>query len=198
MVFPVVIWTWELDYKESWVPKNWRFWTVVLEKTLASPLACKEIQPVHSKGDHSLVFIGRTDVEVETPILWPPDVKSWLIGKDLDAGRDWGQKEKVRQRMRWLGGITTRWTWVWVNSGSWWWTGRPGVLWSMGSQRVGHDWATELNWVGETCILSHKKEWSIAACNQEGELWKYYAKWKKSEQEVTYYMISFIWNVQNR
>ena len=83
------VWVWELDYKESWAPKNWRFWTVVLQKTLESPLDCKEIQPVHPKGDQSWVFIGRTD-EAETPILWPPDVKSWLIGKDPDAGKDWG------------------------------------------------------------------------------------------------------------
>ena len=85
---------WELDYKESWAPKNWCFWTVVLEKTLESPLDCKEIQPVLSKGDQSWVFIGRTDVEAETPILWTPDAKSWLIGKDSDAGRDWGQEEE--------------------------------------------------------------------------------------------------------
>ena len=85
---------WELDYKESWVQKNWCFWTVVLEKTLESPLDCKEIQPVDPKGDQPWVFIGRTDVEAETPILWPPHVKSWLIGKDPDAGRDWGQEEK--------------------------------------------------------------------------------------------------------
>ena len=85
---------WELDSEESWVPKNWCFWTVVLEKTLESPLDCKEIHPVHHKGDQSWVFIGRTDVEAETPILWPPHVKSWLIGKDPDAGRDWRQEEK--------------------------------------------------------------------------------------------------------
>ena len=88
------VWMWELDYKESWVQKNWCFWTVVLEKTLESPLDCKEIQPVHSKGDQSWVFIGRTDVKVEIPLLGPPHVKSWLTGKDPDAGRDWGQKEK--------------------------------------------------------------------------------------------------------
>ena len=84
---------WELDYKESWAPKNWCFWTVVL-KTLESPLACKEIQPVHSKGDQSWVFIGRTDVEDETPILWPPDMKSWIIGKDPEAGKYSEQEEK--------------------------------------------------------------------------------------------------------
>ena len=85
---------WELDYKESWAPKNWCFWTVVLEKTLKSPLDCKENQPVHPKGDQSWVFIGRTDVEAEILILWPPDAKSWLTWKDPVAGKDWGQEEK--------------------------------------------------------------------------------------------------------
>ena len=95
MVFPVVMYGCESwTCKESWVPKNWCFWTVVLEKTLESPLNCKEIQPVHPKGDQSWVFIGRTDIEAETPVLWPPDVKSWLIWKDPDAGKDWRQEEK--------------------------------------------------------------------------------------------------------
>ena len=85
---------WELHYKESWVPKNWCFWTVVLEKTLESPLDCKEIQPVHPKGNQSWIFTGRTDAEAETPILWSPDVKNWLIWKDPDAGKDWRQEEK--------------------------------------------------------------------------------------------------------
>ena len=88
------VWMWELDYKESWVLKNWCFWTVVLEKALESPLDHKEIQPVHPKGDQSCVFIGRTDAEAETPILWPTDVKNWLIGKDFDAGKDWRWEEK--------------------------------------------------------------------------------------------------------
>ena len=97
---------WELDCEENWVPKNWCFWTVVLEETLESPLDCQEIQPVHPEGDRSWVFIGRTDVEAEAPILWPLDAKSWLIGKDPDAGRDWGRRRRGRQRMRWLDGIT--------------------------------------------------------------------------------------------
>ena len=88
------VWMWELDCEEGWAPKNWCFWTVVLEKTLESPLDCKEIQPVHSKGDRSWMFIGRTDAKAEIPVLWPPHAKSWLIGKDPDVGRDWGQEEK--------------------------------------------------------------------------------------------------------
>ena len=95
MVFPVVMYgceSWII--KESWAPKNWCFWTVVLEKTLESPLDCKEIQPVHPKGNRSWICIGRTDAKAETPILWPLDAKTWLIGKDPDAGKDWGQEEK--------------------------------------------------------------------------------------------------------
>ena len=83
------VWMWALDHKVGWVLKNWYFWTVVLEKTLESPLDCKEIQPVHSEGDQSWIFIGRTDAEAETPILWLPDAKNWLTGKDPDAGKDW-------------------------------------------------------------------------------------------------------------
>ena len=94
IVFPMVMYGWELDCEESWVPKNWCFWTVVLEKTLEHPLNCKEIQPVHPKGDQSWVFIGRTDAEAETPVLWPPHAKSWLIWKDPDAGKDWTWEDK--------------------------------------------------------------------------------------------------------
>ena len=127
------VWMWELDYKESWVPKNWCFWTVVLEMTLQSPLDCKEIQPDHPKGNQSWIFIGRIDAKVETPILWPPGAKNWLIWKDPDAGTDWRQEEKgMRGWDGWIASLT-QWTWVWTNSGSWWWTGRPGVLQSMGS-----------------------------------------------------------------
>ena len=136
------VWMWELDYKEIWGPQNSYFWTVVLN-TLESPLNCKEIQPVHPKGNQSWMFIGRTDAEA--PILWPPDAKYWLIGKDqcwerLKAGGEGDNRG-------WDGGMTspTRWTWVWGSSGNWWWTEKPGVLQSMESQRVGHDWATELN-----------------------------------------------------
>ena len=99
------VWIWELDYKESWAPKNWCFWTVVLEKTFESPLDCKEIKAVNPKGNQSWIFIKRTDAEAETPILWPPDEKNWLIEKDPDAGKDWRQ-ERGQQRMRWLDGIT--------------------------------------------------------------------------------------------
>jgi len=110
------VWMWELDCLEGWVPRNWCFWTVVLEKTLESPLDCKELQPVHPKGDQSWVFIGRTDAKAETPVLWPPHVKSWLIGKDSDAGRDWGQEEKgmTEDEMagwhHWLNGRESEWT----------------------------------------------------------------------------------------
>ena len=97
---------WELDYKESWAPKNWYLWTVVLEKTLESPLDSKEIQPVHPKGNQSWIFIGRTDAEAETPILWPPDKKNWLIWKDPDAGKDWRREEKGMTEVEMVDGIT--------------------------------------------------------------------------------------------
>ena len=136
---------WELDCEKSLAPKNWCFWTVVLEKTLESPLDCKEIQPVHSKGDQSWVFFGRTDAKAETPIIWPPHAKSWLIGKDWCwEGLGAGGEGDDRGWDSWMAS-RTQWTWVWVKSGHWWWTGRPGVLRFMGLQRVGHDWATELN-----------------------------------------------------
>ena len=139
----------KLDCDESWGLKNWCFWTVVFEKTLENPLDYKEIQPVHPKADQSWVFIGRTDAEAETPIFWPPHAKSQLIGKDwcwegLGAGGDGDD----RGWDGWMASLTW-WTWVWVNSGSWWWTGRPEVLWFMESQRVAHDWATELNWTDD-------------------------------------------------
>jgi len=138
------VWMWELDYKQSWAPKNWCFWTVVLEKTLESPLDCKEIKPVNPKGNQSWIFVGRT--EAEAPILSPPDVKNWLIGKDPDAGKDGRREEKgtTEDEMvgwhHWLDGH------VWASSRSRWWTGKPGVLQFMGSQRVRHNWVTELNW----------------------------------------------------
>ena len=140
------VWMWELDYKESWVPKNWCFWTVVLNKTLESPLDCKVIQPVHSKGDQSWVFIGRTDVETETPILWPPDAKSWLVWKDPDAGKDWGQEKKgtTEDEMvgwhQWHDGLGFGWT---TGVGD----GQEGLA-CCGSwgHRVRHYWVTELNW----------------------------------------------------
>ena len=136
-------WMWELDYKESWAPKNWCFWTAVLKKTLESPLDSKEIQPVLPQGNQSWIFIERTDVEAETPILWLPDAKNWLIGKDPVAGKDWRQEEKGTTD-GWMKSLTQ---WTWVSSGSWWWTGRPDVLQSMGWQTVRHDWVTELNWM---------------------------------------------------
>ena len=141
------VWMWELDYKESWAQKNWCFWTVVLEKALESPLDCKEIQPVHPKGDQSWVFIGRTDAKAETSILWPPHAKSLTHWK-----RPWcwerfraGEEGDNKGWDGWMASLT-QWIWIWVDSGSWWWTGRPGMLRFMGSQRVGHDWVTELNW----------------------------------------------------
>ena len=141
------VWMWELDYKESWAPKNWCFWTVVLEKNLESPLDCKEIQPVYPKGDQSWVFIGRTDVEAETPILWPPYAKSWLIWKDPDAGKGLGWEEKGTtedEMVGWhhrLNGHEFGWT-LGVGDGQ-------GGLACCGSwgRKVRHDWVSEVNWI---------------------------------------------------
>ena len=143
------VWMWELDYKKSWVTKNWWFWTVVLEKTLESPLDCKEIQPVHPKGNQSWIFIGRTDAEAETPILWPPDVKNWLIWKDWCWGRLKAGEGDNRGWDGWMAS-PTRWTWVWASSSCCWWTGKPGVLQSKVSQSWARlsDW-TELQWTRE-------------------------------------------------
>ena len=140
------VWMWQLDYKESWAQKKWYFWTVVLEKTLESPLDFKEIQPVHPEGDQSWVFNERTDVEAEAPIIWPLEVKSWLIWKDPDAGKDWRQEEKGMTEDEMVGLHHQLQTWVWVSSWSWWWTGRPGVLQFMGSQsQTRPSYWTELN-----------------------------------------------------
>ena len=155
MVFPVVhIWMWELDYKESWVLKNWCFWTVVLEKTLDSPLDCKEIQTVHPKGNQSWIFI------LEGLMLkLKPQYFGHLMGrtdsleKTLMLGKIEGRRRRGWQRRDVWMASPTQWTWVWASSGSWWWTGKPGVLQSMGSQRVRHDWATELTEESNTVVL---------------------------------------------
>ena len=137
---------WELDCEEDWVPKNWCFQIVILERTLESLLDWKDIKPVHPKGNQSWIFIGRTDAKAETPILWPPDAKNWLIGRDPDAGKDWRQEKQTREdeMAGWhhqLNGHESE-----QAPGVEWWTGKPGMLQSMGSQRVRHDWATELNY----------------------------------------------------
>ena len=134
---------WELDHKEDWVLNNWCFWTVMLEMILESPLNSKEIKPVNPKGNQPWIFIGRTDAEAEAPVLWPPDVKSQIIGKDPDAEKDWRQEEKGQRG--WDGWLVLpiHWTWIWANTRRQWMTGKPGMLQSMGWQRVGHNWVTE-------------------------------------------------------
>ena len=172
---------WELDCEEGWAPKNWCFWTVVLEKTLESPLDYKEIQPVHARGDQPWDFFGRNDAEAETPVLWPPHVKSWLIGKDWCwEGLGAGGEGDDRGGDGWMAS-RTRWTWVWVNSGRWWWTGGPGVLWFMGSQRLRHGWATELNWKGR------KSLWEML------NIWKYFPKYQLLYQHIFFTHVFQSW-----
>ena len=179
---------WELHCEESWAPKNWCFWTVVLGKTLESPLDCKEIQPVHSEGDQPWDFFGRSDAKAETPVLWPPHTKSWLIGQDSDVERDWGQDEKgmAEDEMagwhHWLDGRESEWT--------------PGVGAGQGGLACCNLWGrkesdttermnwTELKW-SVVCLLngilfSNKMQWNIGMCHNVGEPQKHYAKWNKA------------------
>ena len=148
-VLPVVMWTWEPDYKESWAPKNWCFWTVVLEKTLESPLACKEIQCANPKGDQSWIFIERTDAEAETPVLWPRDAKSWLIWKDPDAGKNWRQEEKGMTEDEVVG-----WHY-WLDGHEFGWT--PGVGDGQGGlvccRVVAKSWTWLSNWTELNLLL---------------------------------------------
>ena len=137
------VWMWDLDHKESWAPKNWCFQTVMLAKTLESLLDRKEIKPVNPKGNQSWILIGRTNAEDEAPKLWPPDAKTNSLEKTLMLGKIEDRRRRGQQRQRWLDGITDSKTWVWANSGTEWRTGKPGVLQSMGSQRVGHNLVTE-------------------------------------------------------
>ena len=163
------VWIWELDCEERWTPKNWCFWTVVLEKTLESPLGCKEIQPVHPKGDQSWVFIGETDAEAETPILWPPDGELTHWKKDWCwEGLGAGGEEDDREWDGWMASLT-RFTWVWANSRSWWWAGRPDVLQFLGLQRVRHNWATELTEFWDKYLAASRKHTHETPGGREGQ-----------------------------
>ena len=193
---------WELDSKERWAPKNWCFWTVVLEKTLESPLDCKEIQPVHPKGDQSWVFIGKTDVEAETPILWPPAAKSWLILK-----RPWcweRLKEGEGDDRGWDGRMAspTQWTWVWVDSSSWWWDREAwcAVVHGVAKSRTRlSDW-NELNWIlsNELIIMVTAKSKNVYAMEYGWEprrkrtciWWTFSSKFKYFSKYI-FYMLYF-------
>ena len=158
------VWIWELDYKESWALKNWCFWTVVLDRTLKSLLDCKEIQPVHSEGDQPWDFFGRNDAEAETPVLWPSHAKSWLIGKDSDAGRDWGQEEKGMtedEMAGWHHGVDGReseWT---PGVGD----GQGGLVCWDSWGRKESDTTEQLNWTELNWTEALKKQNIINLCN---------------------------------
>ena len=146
MVFPVVMYRcecWTVKKAESWRTDTFELWC--WRRLLRVPWTARSNQSI-LKEINPPKFIGRTDAETEAPILWPPDAKSQLTGKDPDARKDWGQEEKRTAGWDSRMASLTQWTWVWASSGSWWWTGRPGMLWFMGSQKVRHDWVTELNW----------------------------------------------------
>ena len=162
---------WELHCEEGWAPKNWCFWTVVLEKTLESPLDCKEIQPVHSEGDQPCHFFGRNDTKAETPVLWPPHAKGWLIGKDSDAGRDWGQEEKgmTEDEMagwyHWLDGCESDWT--------------PGIGDGQGGLVCCDSWGRKESDTTEQLIWSDLKK-----LKRTKQLWKRKSKIKKRWKEL--------------
>ena len=166
------VWMWELDCEEGLAPKNWYFWTVVLEKTLGSTLDCKEIQPAHSKWDQPWVFIGRNDAKAETPVLWPPHSKNWLIGKDSDFGRDWGQEEKGMTEdetagwHHWLDGCEFEWTPEMVMDREGWLAATHGVA---KSWTLLNDW-TELNNISRLCLEKYTEKLKAG-----GEIQNHYA-----------------------
>ena len=146
---------WELDHQEIWGPKNGCFWTVVLEKSLESPLYCKETKPINPNGNQSSILIGRTDAEAETPILWPPDANNWLLRKDSEAGKDWRQEEKGTTEDEIVGWHhefeQAQWTWIWASFRSWWWTGNSGMPQSMRLQS--QTWLS--NWTEPQMLTEH-------------------------------------------
>ena len=207
------VWMWELDYKESWAQKNWCFWTMVLEKALESPLDYKEIQPIHPKGDQSWVFIGRTDAEAETPILWPPDAKSWLIWKDPDVGKDWGQEEqgvtedKMVRWPHWLNRHVFRWT---LGVGD----GQGGLAWYSSWGHKESDRTERLNWTElnlmnwfwkffkSKCLRGLSRWLSVTYRILPLSMWEMKELWVRSlgqedplEKEITIHSSILVWEI---
>ena len=166
------VWMWQLEHKESWVPKNWGFWTMMLNSQDSWEFLGLQGDQTSQfcKGNQSWILIGRTDAEAEAPILWPPDWGTDSLEKTIMLGKIEGRRRRGWQRMRWLVAPPTRWAWVWASFRNWWWTRRPGMLQSMGSQKFGHAWATELNWKTH-CVYKYvfrnctkRTLWSLKYC----------------------------------
>ena len=183
-------WMWELDHKESWAPKNWCFWTVVLEKTLESPLDCKEIQPVHPKGNQSWIFIGRTDAEAEAPILWPPDAKNQLIGKDLDAEKIEGRRRKWWQRTRWLGGTIDSMD---MGLSKFWEMVKDGGAWCAAVHGVSESWTCLSDWT----TVSKGLPWRLSGGRPAmQEMWVQSLGWEdRLEKEMTPHPSVLAWEI---
>ena len=179
---------WELDSEESWAPKNWYFWTVVLEKTLVSPLDCKEIQPVHSEGDQPWSFFGRNDAKAETPVLWWPHAKSWLIGKDSDAGRDWGQEEKGTTEDEMAGWHHQ------LNGREFEWT--PGVGDGQGGLACCNSWGRKesdtTEWLNWTEVPKRTKQISKISDKYASIYWR-----KKKEENLNFILQTTKWYLCN-
>ena len=196
-------WMWVLDHKEGWGLKNWCFWTVMLEKTLESLLDCKEIKPVHSKGNSPEYSLEGLMLKLKLQYFGHPVQRPDSLEKTLMLGKIEGRKRRGQQRMRWLDGITDSMDMSLSKLRSWWWTGKPGVLRSMGSQRVGHNWGTELNWTGFNSWVGKtpwRRERLPTPVLWPGEFHRLYSPWDHKESGMTEWLslsLSNLWALWN-